>query len=439
VELAAASSHGEQAVVNVWKLRDLMNEQAAVPHLSFSTWVDRLVDSLMTHPSETEAPLAEDTLAAVRVLTIHKAKGLEFPVVVLPGLHQKAAGPDRGADIRYDWISGLYGCTLPPLWNAGQVPLWEKQRIREEAEQRRVLYVGMTRARDRLVLSGGILAQRGGDSLLGLLQQIAEGEFGNPEHSVVCIGAVSIPQTVVKPEVLKPLRPPPPPTEPEGDIGVVLSSQKWRERKARWQETNQAAAYVTPSLLHQERPVQAGGERRQISQKAGLLLGTLMHRLLQRWDFQGDPGSVSGYLADFCQRHLSCEPEEGHADLVKELETLMDHFLHSSAYRELQRSTIIGREVPFAIPWTTTRKEYSVPQTCVMEGVMDVVYEIDGEVWVGDYKTDQVSSSTVPQRVETYREQAHAYATAASQCLGPAVKGCKLFFIRIGEMVPVEL
>ncbi len=126
-------------------------------------------------------------------------------------------------------------------------------------------------------------------------------------------------------------------------------------------------------------------------------------------------------------------------DVVKELETLLDHFLHSSAYRELQRATIIGREVPFAVPWPTTLKGNSAPQTCVMEGLMDVVYEIDGEVWVGDYKTDQVFSSTVAQRAEVYREQAHVYATAASRCLGPVVKGCKLFFIRAGDVVPVDL
>jgi ATP-dependent helicase/nuclease subunit A len=164
-----------------------------------------------------------------------------------------------------------------------------------------------------------------------------------------------------------------------------------------------------------------------------------MHQLLQRWDFQCAPGNFRDYLADFSQRHLSCEPEEGDADLFRELEALLDHFLHSSAYRELQRSTIMGREVPFAVPWPTRRNEHAVPRTCLMEGVMDVVYEIDGEVWVGDYKTDQVSSSTVAQRAEVYREQAHAYATAASQCLGPVVKGCKLFFIRSGEVVPVAL
>ena len=299
VELAAASSHGEQAVVNLWKLRDLMNQQAAVPHLSFSASVDRLVDALLTHPSEPEAPLAEDTLAAVRVLTIHKAKGLEFPVVVLPGLHQKAAGPDRGVDITFDWISGLYGCRLPPALNTGQIPLWEKQRIREEAEQRRVLYVGMTRARERLILSGGVLAKRGGESLFGLLQQIAEGEFGNPEHAVVHVGALAIPQTVITSRVLKYIKPSLPSAEPEGEKDVVLSGSWWHERDMRWQENNRVVAYLTPTLLHEGKPVQGTEKRRQGSQRDRQRLGTLMHRLLQGWNFQEDPGNLRAAVADF--------------------------------------------------------------------------------------------------------------------------------------------
>jgi ATP-dependent helicase/nuclease subunit A len=439
VELAAASSQGEQAVVNLWKLRDLMIEQSAVPHLSFSAWVDRLVESLMSSPSEPEAPLAEDTLEAVRVLTVHKGKGLEFPVVVLPGLHQKAAGPDRGADITYDWISGLYGCTLPSVWNAGQVPLWEKQRIREEAEQRRVLYVGMTRARDRLVLSGGLLPKRGGGTLLGLLQQIAEDEFGNSEQATVRVGPVTIPQTVVSAGRLKSLKSPPPSLEIEAAHSVIVPSSQWHERETRCKQTNQAVAFVTPSYLHQEKSVQGRGEGRQILQGDSQRLGTLMHRLLQGWDFRWNPGNLRSPLSDFCQRHLSCESEGDVGELSGELETLLDHFLHSAAYRELQQSIIMGREVPFTVPRAIRQTQHFIPQNCVMEGVMDVVYEIDGEVWVGDYKTDQVTSSTLAERVEIYRGQAHAYAMAARQCLGTAVKGCKLFFIRLGEIVRVEL
>ncbi|MDH5699398.1 MAG: UvrD-helicase domain-containing protein, partial [Nitrospirota bacterium] len=387
VELAAASSHGEQAVVNVWKLRDLMSEQAAVPHLSFSAWVERLVEALMTHPPEPEATLAEETLDAVRVLTIHKAKGLEFPVVMLPGLHQKATGLDRGAHITFDWISGLYGCTLPPVWNAGQIPLWEKQRIREAAEQRRVLYVGMTRARERLILSGGILAKRGGESLLSLLQEIAEGEFGNSELSVARVGAVSIPHTVVTPAVLKYLKPQQPHSDSKGGREVVISTPQWDAREMRWQQTNQAEAYVNPSRLHQARSVQGLGERPQVSRGTSQRLGTLMHRVLQIWDFQSEPGRVRSAIVDFCERQLTDGSEEDKSEVVRELETLFDHFLASPAYRELQRATILGREVPFAVPWPVRQHEPSLPRTCVMEGVMDVVYEIDGEVWVGDYKT----------------------------------------------------
>ncbi|WP_447962513.1 UvrD-helicase domain-containing protein [Nitrospira sp. Ecomares 2.1] len=439
VELAAASSHGEQAVVNVWKLRDLMSEQAALPHVSFSVWVERLVEALMTHPPEPEAPLAEETLDAVRVLTIHKAKGLEFPVVILPGLHQRATGPDRGAHISYDWISGLYGCTLPPVWNRGQIPLWEKQRIREAAEQRRVLYVGMTRARERLILSGGILAKRGGESLLGLIQEIAEGEFGDTELRVARVGEVSIPHTVVTPAVLQYLKPSQAHSDAESSSEVVLSTAQWDAREMRWQQANHAEAYVNPSMLHQARSLQDQGERGEISRGTSQRFGTLMHQLLQRWDFQIEPRMIRTALVAFCERQLSGELGKDKDEVIRELETLFDQLVASPVYLELQQSNILGREIPFAVPWPVGQQEPSLPRTCVMEGVMDVIYEINGDVWVGDYKTDHVSSRTVAQRAETYREQAYAYARAASQCLGPVVKGCKLFFIRLGEVVTVDL
>jgi ATP-dependent helicase/nuclease subunit A len=239
--------------------------------------------------------------------------------------------------------------------------------------------------------------------------------------------------------VLKYVKPPLPFSEPEVERDVVLSASWWHERETKWQQNNQAVAYLTPTLLHQGNPVQGPEKRRQVSQRDSQRLGTLMHRLLQRWNFQDDPRNFREAVADFCQRHLSYEQEEFESDMGRELETLLEHFLESSAYKELQQSIILGREVPFAVPWPMGKNDESLPQTCVMEGVMDVVYEIDGDVWVGDYKTDQVSSSTVAQRAEVYRKQAHAYATAASGCLGLVVKGCKLFFIRIDEVISVNV
>ncbi len=440
VEFAAASSHGEQAVMNVWKLRDLMVAQAAVPHLSFSGWVHRLIDSLMTLPPEPEASLEEESLDAVRVLSIHKAKGLEFPVVVLPGLHQKSSGRDRGAEVTLDWMSGVYGCTFPPTWNAGQVLLREKARIREKAEQRRVMYVGMTRARDRLMLSGGLLAKPIGESFFGFFQHVADGEIGNPEHGTIQIGSASIRHTVVTSSSLSLSKQSIPAIEPVTTVrheAYAKTFEKDRERKIAWQQASQKMAFMTPSLLRPSQSIQAPHIRGVGATLARHQVGTLVHRLLEQWDFQLDHTNFRQPLKEFCHFALGDLVYEEQQAVVLEIEGLTGTFLQSPSYREIQQSTVIGREVPFAMPWSHEESQASTDFPSVMEGVMDVVYDVAGDVWVADYKTDNVKASTVIEHADLYRQQAQVYAIAASRSLGLNIKGCKLIFLRIGEVVTI--
>jgi ATP-dependent exoDNAse (exonuclease V) beta subunit len=68
---------------------------------------------------------------------------------------------------------------------------------------------------------------------------------------------------------------------------------------------------------------------------------------------------------------------------------------------------------------------------------MDVVYELAGNLWIGDYKTDMVTASNVVEYAGVYRQQAQVYVIAASRSLGVDVKGCQLFFLRIGESVSI--
>ncbi len=442
LELAAASSHGEQAVRNIWKLRDLMTAQAAIPHLSFSGWVAQLVESIMTHPPEPEAVLEEESLDAVRVLSIHKAKGLEFPVVVLPGLHQKSSGIDRHAHLSADWMSGVYGCTFPPTWNVGQVFLWEKEQICQKAEQRRVMYVGMTRARDRLVLSGGKLIKPIGESFLGFLQDVAQEDIGNPEHDNLHIGESVIRQTVVTSRDLllsKNIQNGSKSGVPEPKRAVFLSPEKDREREMAWEQIVQDRAFLSPSLLHTS-PSSDPSYVRQIHSKLGSQqIGTLVHRILEQWNFQLDLQTFREPLQAILRNNMFHDRSDQETDLVvADIEELMEAFLHSSSYDELHNATILGREVPFVIPWTDHETLNEKKEPRIMEGIMDVVYEKSGEVWVGDYKTDRVTTSNVVEYAERYRSQAHIYANAAFQSLGPHVEGCKLFFLRIGEVVTVK-
>ena len=104
---------------------------------------------------EGESPLADENYNAVRLLTIHKAKGLEYPVVFLPSLHSALSVRPSELFI-YDWRSQKMGLQAGDYCNLDKLLLDEQTRRREAAEENRILYVAMTRARERLVLSGGV-------------------------------------------------------------------------------------------------------------------------------------------------------------------------------------------------------------------------------------------------------------------------------------------
>src|SRR5829696_3420359 len=112
---------------------------------------------------EGEAALESDGLDAVRLMTIHRAKGLEFPVVCVADLGRLGAGGRPRLLLGPDGTAGL---RLAPLGGGDTVPALAYERLAAEEdradgeEERRLLYVAMTRARETLILSGGTDAGR---------------------------------------------------------------------------------------------------------------------------------------------------------------------------------------------------------------------------------------------------------------------------------------
>lgn len=142
-------STGEQALANAARLMDMARRSERSGLISFRAFVDWLVDQAETGEAS-DAPIIEEGLDGVRIMTVHKAKGLEFPVVILADMTANAArdasrwsDPERGL-----CVMTLAGCSPPELLEHAEE---EKQRDVEEAA--RVLYVAATRARDLLVVS----------------------------------------------------------------------------------------------------------------------------------------------------------------------------------------------------------------------------------------------------------------------------------------------
>ena len=429
LELAAASLHGEQAVANLFKVRQMAEDLADRPALTLTGFVELMLARLTDQPEEAESALAEDTLDAVRVLTIHKAKGLEFPLVILAGLHHgdgSSLGPARPL-IWHDWSTGVQGLDLGDHCSLGAVLVAEKARTREQAERSRLFYVGMTRARECLVLSGAVSRRRARGALLELLEQATGAELGRPEQSDIPIGNVGLRQTILQTEDRPPSRPRARPVVLQAGVREESLSALWAQRDEQWNARLAIPLLVSPTKFHL-RPGRVIEPEPDQARRPGLgqAVGTMVHRLLQYWEFGAD---AAAQLALVNRQSLAFDKEDEatRAAIVAEVRDLLRTFVQSPVYERLRRATVVGREVPFLMPWNGGRQ--------VMEGVIDLLYRLDGKLWIADYKTDMIPLDEVAARAETYRQQAQLYQTAVVQSLGAPIAGFEFIFLRHGVAV----
>ncbi|MDF0667703.1 MAG: UvrD-helicase domain-containing protein [Nitrospira sp.] len=409
LDLAAASLHGEQAVANLMKVKQTTASLADRPHMTLSGFVELMIARLEEQPDESESPLAEESLEAVHVLTIHKAKGLEFPIVVLPGLHQGSGRERSVPQVSYDWSSGTYGLALDRHRSLGSLLVQHKLRLREEAERRRVLYVGMTRAKELLLLSGGMMSRFVGETVFDLLQNIGTGEIGTVSTEALKVGGSTIPhRAVAAPKRKSPRRR----SERVGSASLIDPQEiaaLWEARTVRWTEIRETPHHLTSTRLGKR-----GVDIRETTpvrqdMEIGRLAGVVAHRLLERWDFSQDPSGLLAEVESAVRSVLAPDEQPRAGAVAGSVNDLLVTFGRSEAYARLRSSHILGREVPFIMPWEERQ---------VMEGVIDLIYRLDGELWITDYKTDMVSTDQSSARAEQYRTQSEVYKAAVVQGLG---------------------
>jgi len=197
LELAAASLHGEQAAANLWKIRDLADDLAVDPDMTLAGFVEVLAGRIADPPEESESGLAEESLEAVRVMSIHKAKGLEFPIVVLVGMHAGTLAQRDPIQVQHDWSTGVAGVRLGATGTLGGLFASEKLEARTAAEQRRLLYVGMTRAKERLILSGALTGRSSSGNFLSLLRDVIGEAVGSRDATELSVGEGGLTQAIL--------------------------------------------------------------------------------------------------------------------------------------------------------------------------------------------------------------------------------------------------
>jgi ATP-dependent helicase/nuclease subunit A len=428
--LAACYFHGEQAVANLHKLAQQAELLGHEGLITLKEAIRQLEKCVLDVKDEGESVLAEENFDAVRIMSIHKAKGLEFPLVILAGCQSGIeAGHNADAEAMFDWSTGLTGLRIGSISDLAGLYIAEKSRLRSAEEQKRLLYVAMTRARDHLIVSGAP-SRRSNGSFLSMLDGTLDECIAGAESSrTVSLGGSSLAIEVVRESLSAPSRARPKPVRAKKKPNWQSFIDTWKRREDAYEKAQRSAPFLTPTRLkRQEQALSETGDqlKPQIYRKTpALVVGDLVHRFLQNWDFTADINQFQHELCRWLSEALASACESSRREIEAEIQEIFARFVGSSAYRELAGARILGREVPLVMPWNGQ----------IMEGVIDLIYEKGGLLYLADYKTDRIARSELIQGAEPYRLQSQIYLQAVKQSLGREPAAFKIIFLRLGEAV----
>ena len=409
------ASVGHPRMREQWRRYRFMVEQAwqfaAVGGNSLRSFVNWVEDQITQNARVTEAPVPEYDEDSVRIMTVHAAKGLEFPIVILTGLN---AGRRYRADtVLFDRaqqrIEVGIGNQSSKFATAGHAELAEREKKMSEAEHVRLMYVATTRARDHLVLSLRRNGNGNGNTSADAISSIMEGA----PH-------LWRPVTLDKAS-------PTPDIEPEDNDGQraatleehsVAARDRWEEErrlllKARSLPASAAAASLGRDAKagQEDKPEHASVEPWRKG-RAGTSVGRAVHAVLQAVDLSGGP--------DIADRARAQALAEGIPSREDDVLGLCRAALESEVVKRAVSSGRLWREVPVAVATGGGS----------LHGFIDLLFEEEDGLVVVDYKTDYVSGQETSEAVGRYRLQGGAYAHAVQLLTGKAVKEVVFLYLQ---------
>ena len=454
-----ARAGGERRLANLRKLMRLAREYERSEGPDLRGFIVFAATQDLIEAREGEAALESEGLDAVRLMTIHRAKGLEFPVVCIADLGRAGAG---ARDKLLFGRDGSIGLRLTPIGGGELVSALDWERLaeieqQEEAEEeRRLFYVAMTRAQERLILSGGLDCERrpaprpGGPPIDWIARAMTAGDLA---------AALAAPETILerltggrRAQLLCRLNTPE--TIPRGalapagrnragapgtalpDPPAVADEPPARPRPAPQRLSYSAlGAYARCGYrFYLERVLRlprVNPPPRATEAEAPALdprvRGSLVHRLLEDLDLARpavpDENAVVGLGEAW---GLALTPAE-----VEDVRALVTAFVDSPLRARMAAARSLRREAPFSF---ALEPQGGGP---LVNGFLDAVaLEADGQALIVDYKSDRLEGAEPADVVERdYATQRIVYALAALRDGAPRVEVAYCFLERPAEPV----
>ena len=425
---------------------------------------------------------------AVRLMSIHQSKGLEFPVVVLPDLSKKFNEQDQHGEIIFDEEFGLCPKVKPP--HTGRrypsLPHWLAQRRQQRelrGEELRLLYVALTRARDTLILTATLTAKKW-ESLWSQPESVTtqtiakansfadwlglwfatKGEGANSTHGETpplrwrLVADAELAVVGSRDNGSKPAE-----TLESAHVGcnldeataeklrVVLNWQypqlaaTKRKAKASVTELRRAAeALDTEAEPAFPQPPFASGYGQLKNEKRSLSaaeIGAAHHKFLQHV-MLGKTGDLAGEADRLVREDYLSAEERGALDLAT-----LAAFWNSELGQKIRgHADHVLRELPFTARFSPLELEQITGkkmdaglenELIVVQGATDLVVLLPEEMWLVDFKTDTIPATGLAEKIKAYTPQVRLYAAALEKIYARKVTLRALHFLAARETAAV--
>ncbi len=388
----------------------------------------------------------------VRIMSVHKSKGLEFPVVILARMDGRFSRQDFNQSVLLhsqmglasEMISAKRRTIRPTLTRALFTYVMDKEM---KSEELRVLYVAMTRARERLILSGAVknpeqlfrdLSQRflwydllGCSSplewvLSALLPLPCMADWYQGRHPSK--ERIEIDHGIVRPETERQKQ------EQKFDLKACLfSAGRQPYRPFLRYEAERIPVKIGVSTLRamddEEGEIRPAYHAADSAADGGAELGTLIHLFLQHVEFSSKTQEALEREAERMVGQLILTEQEA-ARLREFFPQLADFMVSDLAYR-IRASRRVLREVPFSL--SVTAREIGIAQSeerVMVQGIIDLVFEEKGQWVLVDYKSNMADESRLITLASAYQTQIDLYKKALTRITGKPVRESYLYLLR---------